>query len=193
MTRPTTSALPEVPEGAEKPQRPKAEAPGGESPRTGRIHAPGFSPQDLDNDRRNPSDRLCRGSENPEHDTECPGNEGDPRAERPAEVRAEPLPFVAGMGNVSFSPRIQAGAEGRTPSPGRSQEHVPGLFRLRSRVEREPAGPSDVPVRLLRSRRSCGRQRRKKRFQGGARPKRLFGGSFLRVGGLTIQAPDPSP
>ena len=87
-------------EGAEKPELRHAETPHGESPRKTLRHAPGFSPQDLEGDERNPSRRLCRGPEDPEHDAKRPGHPGEPRTERPAEVRAEPLHSVPGMGNV---------------------------------------------------------------------------------------------
>ena len=89
----------------------------------------------------NPSRRLCRGPEDPEHDLKRPGHPGDARTERPAEVRTEPLHFLPGMGNVPLLPGVQAFGTGRTPGPGRSPEHQPDLFRLRSCVGGEPAGP----------------------------------------------------
>ena len=45
----------------------------------------------------------------------------------------------------------------------------------------------------LRIQRPGGRKRREEQTQGGARPVRLFGGTILRVGGLTVQVSDPSP
>ena len=92
------------------------------------------------------------------------------------------------MGNVPVPAGIQAGTEWRPPGPGRSPEHLPDLFRLRTCVGGEPAGPGDVPVRLLRLLRPRRRQCGQEHFQGGARPSRLFGGSVLRTGGLTVQA-----
>ena len=56
-----------------------------------------------------------------------------------------------------------------------------------------PAGPGDVPVRLLRLLRPRRRQCGQEHFQGGARPSRLFGGSVLRTGGLTVQVGDSIP
>ena len=93
-----------------------------------------------------------------------------------------------GWGNVPVPAGIQAGTEWRPPGPGRSPEHLPDLFRLRTRVGGEPAGPGHLPVRLLRLLRPRRRQCGQEHTQGGARPQRLFGGSVLRAGGLTVQA-----
>ncbi len=93
-------------------------------------------------------------------------------------------------------------ARGTAETPGRNVRQKSGLNRsilsqgwgtflslLEYRLERNGGRLVRVdPRNTSRTCFACGRERREKYTQGGARPQRLFGGSVLRTGGLTVQA-----